>query len=488
MQFTNVIKKVVISLSFITFLFFMSCQKKETKPNIVYILADDLGYGDLSLNGQEHFSTPNIDQLAKNGVVFTNHYSGSPVCAPSRCALMTGMHTGHTQVRGNQEVEPEGQSPMQPGTITVPTLLRKVGYVSGMFGKWGLGYPGSSSDPTKFFDEFFGYNCQRYAHRYYPAYLWHNDKKVELEGNGWTDTKTFAPDVIHENALRFIENNNSRKTGKPFFLYYTTTIPHAELIAPTDEILQKFQGKFDERPYPGGNTKDLTRAPYGPNMDIPAYCPQKSPKAVFAALITRLDKQVGEIIEKLKELGIYDNTIVIFSSDNGAHGEGGIHPEDFDSNGKWRGMKRDLYEGGIHVPMIVSWPGKVKPGTTSDHISAFWDMLPTFCEIAKVDAPENIDGISMLPVLLGKDSEQKQHDYMYWELPEQGGRQAIRKGDWKAVKYNVKGNPDAEIELFNLRDDLSEKMNIASNHLEIVQEMKVLFKQARVESKAFPLF
>jgi arylsulfatase A-like enzyme len=318
--------------------------------------------------------------------------------------------------------------------------------------------------------------------------LWHNDKKVELEGNGWTDTKTFAPDVIHENALRFIEKNNSRETGKPFFLYYTTTIPHAELIAPTDEILQKFQGKFDERPYPGGNTKDLTRAPYGPNMDIPAYCPQKFPKAVFAALITRLDKQVGEIIKKLKELGIYDNTIVIFSSDNGAHGEGGIHPEDFDSNGKWRGMKRDLYEGGIHVPMIVSWPGKVKPGTTSDHISAFWDMLPTFCEIAKVDAPENIDGISMLPVLLGKDSEQKQHEYMYWELPEQGGRQAIRKGDWKAVKYNVKGNPDTEIELFNLRDDPSEKMNIASNHLEIVQEMEVLLKQARAESKAFPLF
>ena len=487
MEFTIVIKKVVTSLSFITFLFFMSCQKKETKPNIVYILADDLGYGDLSINGQKHFSTPNIDRLAKGGMTFTNHYSGSTVCAPSRCALLTGMHTGHAQIRGHIEIEPEGQAPMQPGTTTIPILLKKSGYVSGMFGKWGLGYPGSASDPMKFFDEFYGHNCQRYAHRYYPAYLWHNDKKVELDGNNWTDTKTFAPDLIHENALKFIENNNSKKTGKPFFLYYTTTIPHAELIAPTDEILQKFQGKFDERPYPGGNTKDLTRAPYGPNMDIPAYCPQKSPKAVFAALITRLDKQVGEIIEKLKELGIYDNTIVIFTSDNGPHAEGGIHPDDFDGNGKWRGMKRDLYEGGIHVPMIVSWPGKVKPGTTSDHISAFWDMLPTFCEIAKVDAPENIDGISMLPVLLGKDSEQKQHDYLYWEFSEVSS-QAIRKGDWKAIKNGVKGNPDAEIELYNLVEDPSEKMNVAPKHPEIVREMEVLFKQARVESKTFPLF
>jgi len=466
----------------------LNCQKTETKPNIIYILADDLGYGDLSSNGQKHFSTPNIDQLAAEGMTFTNHYSGSTVCAPSRCALMTGLHTGHSQIRGNEEVEPEGQAPMKPGTTTIPTLLKESGYVSGMFGKWGLGYPGSASDPMKFFDEFYGYNCQRYSHRYYPAYLWHNDKKVELDGNNWTDTKTFAPDLIHENALKYIEKNNSKKSGNPFFLYYSTTIPHAEYLVPQDEILQKFQGKFEEKPYPGGNTKDLTRAPYGSNMDIPGYSRQKYPKAVHAALITRSDKQVGEIVKKLKELEIDDNTIIIFTSDNGAHAEGGIHPEDFDSNGKWRGMKRDLYEGGIHVPMIVRWPGKVKPGTTSDHISAFWDILPTFCEIAKVASPNNIDGISMLPVLLGKDKKQKQHDYLYWEFSAEGGRQAIRKGDWKAVKYGVKGNPDAEIELYNLVEDPGEKMNVASMHPEIIREMKVLFKQARVESEAFPLF
>jgi arylsulfatase A-like enzyme len=468
--------------------FFINCQNTKKKPNIIYVLADDLGYGDLSLYGQDKFKTPNIDRLAIEGMNFTNHYSGSTVCAPSRCSLMTGLHTGHTQVRGNKEIEPEGQAPMESGTVTIPTLLKKGGYVSGMFGKWGLGYPGSASDPMIFFDGFYGYNCQRYAHRYYPAYLWHNDKKVELKGNHWINKNTFAPDIIHEKALEFIEKNNPKKTGKPFFLYYPSTIPHAELIAPEDEILQQFIGKFDERPFPGGNTQDVKSAAYGPNMSIPAYCPQENPKAVFAALITRLDRQVGEIIKKLQELGIDDNTIVIFTSDNGAHAEGGIHPDDFNSNGKWRGMKRDLYEGGIRVPMIVRWPGKVKAGTTSDHISAFWDILPTFCEIGGVAAPANIDGISMLPVLLGHDSEQKQHEYLYWEFPALGGRQAIRKGHWKGVRYNVKGNPEAEIELYNLDDDPSEKNNIASEFPEIIREMKGLFEKARAGSETFPLF
>lgn len=468
--------------------FILNCQNTKTKPNIIYVLADDLGYGDLSFLDQDAFMTPNIDRLAAEGMRFTDHYSGSTVCAPSRCSLMTGFHTGHTQVRGNKEIEPEGQAPMESGTVTIPTLLKKNGYVSGMFGKWGLGYPSSDSDPTIYFDEFYGYNCQRYAHRYYPAYLWHNDKQVELEGNHWINKNTFAPDIIHEKALAFIEKNNPKKTGKPFFLYYPSTIPHAELIAPQDDILKEFLGKFDENPYPGGNTDNLTRAPYGPNMDIPAYCPQEDPKAVFAALIIRLDRQVGEIIEKLQELGIDDNTIVIFTSDNGAHAEGGIHPDDFNSNGKWRGMKRDLYEGGIRVPLIVRWPGKVKAGTTSDHISAFWDILPTFCEIGGVAAPANIDGISMMPVLLGNDSEQKQHEYLYWEFPALGGRQAIRKGHWKGVRYNVKGNPEAEIELYNLDDDPSEKNNIASGFPEIIREFKGLFVKARVGSETFPLF
>ena len=482
MQLRNLIKILAILL-FSTFL--ISCQKTETKPNIVYILADDLGYGDLSLNGQENFSTPNIDKMATEGMVFTNHYSGSTVCAPSRFSLMTGLHTGHAEIRGNQEIQPEGQAPMDPTTMTIPVLLKKGGYVSGMFGKWGLGGPGSKSDPMVFFDEFYGYNCQRYAHRYYPAYLWHNDKKVELEGNNWTDTKTFAPDLIHENALKFIENNNPQKTGKPFFLYYSTPIPHAELITPQDEILQKFQGKFDEKPYPGGNTKDLSRAPYGPNMDIPAYCPQEEPKAHFAALITRLDKQVGEIIEKLKELGIDNNTIVIFTSDNGAHAEGGIHPDDFDSNGKWRGMKRDLYEGGIHVPMIVRWPGTVKAETTSDHISAFWDVLPTFCEMAQVAPPNNIDGISFLPELLGQT--QKQHDNLYWEFNVQGGKQAVRKGNWKMVSLNVLDPTKITYELYNLETDPSEENNIAADHLDIVAEMKKIMDEEHVHNEEFPL-
>ena len=462
--------------------------QKQKLPNIVYILADDLGYGDLSCNGQTHFQTPNIDRLADEGMTFTQHYAGNTVCAPSRCSLMTGLHTGHAQVRGNKEIQPEGQAPMESGTVTIPTLLNKSGYVSGMFGKWGLGYPGSASDPMVFFDEFFGYNCQRYAHRYYPAYLWHNDKTVQLDGNNWTNKNTFAPDIIQEKALEFIERHNSQKTGKPFFLYYPSTIPHAELIAPQDEILEGVLGKFDEKPYPGGNTDNLKRAPYGPNMDIPAYCSQEYPKAVFAALITRLDRQVGEIIEKLKALGIDDNTIVIFTSDNGAHAEGGIHPDDFNSNGQWRGMKRDLYEGGIRVPMIVRWPGKVKAGTTSDHISAFWDMLPTFCEIGGVAAPANIDGISMLPVLLGQNSEQKKHEYLYWEFPAQGGKQAIRKDNWKGVRVNVQDNPDVEIELYNLEDDPREENNVAVKYPDIVREMKGLFKRARNESETFPLF
>ncbi len=485
-------KTVFVSLSILisSSLFLSSCapEQSETfgdKPNIVYILADDLGYGDLSLNGQDEFSTPNIDKLAKEGMVFLNHYSGSTVCAPSRYSLMTGLHTGHAEIRGNQEIQPEGQAPMDPTTKTIPTLLKKAGYVSGMFGKWGLGGPGSASDPMVYFDEFYGYNCQRYAHRYYPAYLWHNDKKVELEGNDWTNTKTFAPDLIQENALAFIEKNNSKKTGKPFFLYYSTPIPHAELIVPQDEILQKFQGKFDEKPYPGGNTEDLSRASYGPNMDIPAYCPQEEPKAAFAAMVTILDNQVGEIIEKLKELGIDNNTIVIFTSDNGAHAEGGIVPEDFDSNGKWRGMKRDLYEGGIHVPMLVRWPGKVEPEVTSEHISAFWDILPTFCDMAQVEAPDNIDGISFLPELLGK--EQKKHDHLYWEFNVQGGKQAVRKGNWKAVRLEIFDPSKAKIELYDLEKDPGEKFDVSQENPDIIANMKAIMDKEHVHNPVFPL-
>lgn len=445
------------------------------KPNIIYILADDAGYGDIGIYGQHHFATPHIDRLAAEGIYFTQHYSGSTVCAPSRSSLMTGLHTGHTYIRGNKGVQPEGQEPLPDSIYTMAEMMQEAGYVTGAFGKWGLGYPGSEGDPrNQGFDRFFGYNCQGLAHNYYPEYLWDDSEKIMLPGNTGDGMGTYSQDVIHAEALRFIEENH----GRPFFLFLPYVLPHAELLVPEDSILEKFRGKFPEKPYEGVD--------YGePRFRTGGYGSQQIPHAAFAAMMTRLDLYVGQVIEKLDELGLSENTIVMFSSDNGPHLEGGADPRFFDSNGPLRGFKRDVYEGGIRVPFIVRWPGIVAPGQTSDHVSAFWDVMPTLAEIARISAPEGIDGISFLPTLLGQTGQQA-HDYLYWEFHEQKGKQAVRKGNWKAVRLNAATDPKAPIELYDLSTDIEERNDVAAEHPEVVREMGEIMRQSHVNSELFP--
>ncbi len=430
----------------------------DRPPNVIYILADDLGFGDLSCYGQQRFETPNIDALARNGMRFTQHYSGSTVCAPSRCCLMTGLHTGHAVVRGNAEVKPEGQEPMPADTFTVAHLMQKAGYRTGVFGKWGLGAPGSASEPLKMgFDRFYGYNCQRIAHCYYPAFLWSDGKRELIIENAAQKSKVYAPGLIQEQALEFIRDNKDR----PFFCYYAAVQPHADMVAPPG-FMDRHRGKFDpETPY----KEDYYRG-------------QDEPHAAFVAMVNVLDNYVGQISNELEELGIADNTIIIFTSDNGPHVEGGHDPEYFDSNGIMKGNKRDLYDGGMHVPMIASWPGKIAAGSESDHISAFWDFLPTMAELTKQDSPENIDGISMLPTLLGK-SDQVQHEYLYWEFPAKKGRIAIRKGQWKAVRYDASTDPHSPLELYDLSADPGETVNVAAKHPAIASELRILVENAR---------
>ncbi len=446
-----------------------------SKPNIVYILADDLGYGDLSCYGQTHFQTPNLDKMAAGGILFTQHYSGTTVCAPSRSSLMTGQHTGHTFIRGNKEWQPEGQYPLEAKAVTISEMLKQAGYVTGAFGKWGLGFVGTEGDPKRQgFDEFYGYNCQRLAHNYYPGHLWDNQEKVVLEGNSSDKFEVYAPELIHQRALQFIEKNKD----KPFFLFYPNVIPHAELLLP-EENLAEFRGRFlPEKKFKGAE-------PGSPGFREGPYGTQPESHAAFAAMVTLLDKQVGEVLAKLKELGLEKNTLVIFSSDNGPHQEGGADPDYFDSNGPLKGYKRDLYEGGIRVPMIAFWEGKIVAGTKTNHASAFWDVMPTVAELAGVPTPENIDGVSFLPTLLGKN-EQKQHGYLYWEFHEMGGRQAIRKGDWKLVQYDVFTPEKTTTELYNLATDICEEKNVAAENPELVKELLELMNSARTESAAFP--
>ncbi len=446
---------------------------KAAPPNIIYILADDLGWGDLSCLGQEHFETPNIDALKAKGMFFTDHYSGSTVCAPSRSALMTGQHTGHTFVRGNKEVMPEGQHPIPDEVVLLPEMLKEAGYVSGAFGKWGLGYPGSEGDPMKQgFDVFYGYNCQRLGHHYYPYHLWDNDKMVVLDGNAGTAKGQYGPALIHEKTLQFIEDH---KDG-PFFAYVASIIPHAELAAP-EAYMKKFSGKFKEpKPFQGLDE--------GPELRQGRYQSQAQPRAAFAAMITLLDDQVGEIVALTEKLGIADNTLIIFTSDNGAHQEGGADPQFFDSNGPYRGHKRDLFDGGVHVPMMAYWPGTVAAGSESDHLSAFWDMVPTFNELAGVPVPENTDGISMVSTLLGR-GEQPEHKYLYWEFHERGGRIAVRMGKWKGVRYDVLKDPNAPMKLFNLDVDPGEQTNVAAEHPEVVEQIMGFMKKARTDSEIF---
>jgi arylsulfatase A-like enzyme len=449
--------------------------KDKPLPNIVYILADDLGYGDLSCYGQQKFSTPNIDRLAQQGMLFRQHYTGCTVSAPSRSSLMTGLHTGHTPIRGNKGWLPEGQWPLSAKSITIAEMLKTKGYATGAFGKWGLGYIDTEGDPnSQGFDEFFGFNCQSLAHNYYPDHLWHNHEKILLSENEGNKTGAYAPDKIHQAALEFIEKNRN----KPFFLFYPTTIPHAELVA-KEKYMEMFRGKFDPE-------KSFKGVDDGPDFRLGPYGSQPETHAAFAAMVRELDDYVGGIIAKLSELGLEKNTIVIFASDNGPHMEGGADPDYFDSNGILKGYKRDMYEGGIRTPMLVKWPGKIKPGSTSDHISAFWDVMPTFAEITGAYVPQEIDGISFLPSLLIKTKKQKQHEYLYWEFHEQGGKIAVRMGNWKAVQRNVDKIPQGSVELYNLSDDIGETADVASSNPEIVSKMENIIKQAHKPSEVFP--
>ncbi|MFB6341005.1 arylsulfatase [Saccharicrinis sp. FJH62] len=454
-----------------------SCQPKEKKtaekPNIIYILADDLGYSDVSCYGQTHFQTPNIDRLAALGMKFTRHYAGSTVCAPSRSSLMTGMHTGHTPIRGNMGVEPEGQVPMDSAALTIAEVLKKNGYVTGAFGKWGLGYPGSEGDPNfQGFDEFFGYNSQTLAHNYYPYHLWHNQTKVMLEENQGHQNGVYAPNLIHKHALQFLENN--RDTS--FFLFYPTIMPHAELVAP-EEYMDQYRGKFlPEKTYKGVDD--------GPRYRLGPYGSQDECHAAFAAMIKLLDDQVGEIIDKVEELGLSKNTLIIFTSDNGPHKEGGGDPDYFNSNGPFNGYKRDLYEGGIREPMIAVWKDHINAGSETDHISAFWDVMPTVCDMIGAEAPMDIDGISFLPTMLGKP--QKEHDYLYWEFHEQGGKQAVLIDNWKGIKFGMQENPDTTLVLFDLTTDTGELHNVADQHPEMVEKMDLIMLEEHHKSDLFP--
>ena len=474
-----IIKKFLVLASLTIFISLenLYAQKAKTRrPNIVFILADDLGYGDVGFNGQKLIRTPNIDRLAAEGVKFPQFYAGTSVCAPSRSSLLSGKHTGHTYIRGNKGVDPEGQEPIADSVVTVAEVLKKAGYVTGAFGKWGLGPVGSYGDPNKQgFDQFYGYNCQSLAHRYYPDHLWDNQKKVVLEENqNLIYNKQYAPDLIQKQALDFVESRNAKE---PFFLFLPYILPHAELVVPEDSIFQYYKGKFDEEPYKG--------ADYGAGAKDGGYASQKYPHAAFAAMVSRLDLYVGQILDKLKEKGLDKNTLVIFTSDNGPHIEGGADPVFFHSSGSFKGVKRDLYEGGIREPFAARWPGVIKPGTTNNFVGAFWDILPTFAELAGARIPAHIDGISFVPSMTGTGI-QKKHDHLYWEFHEQGGRQAVRQGNWKAVKLKAAENPNAPVELYDLSKDSAERVNVATKFPDKAKELGRIMKQSHIPSPIFP--
>ncbi|MFC7523656.1 arylsulfatase [Parapedobacter sp. GCM10030251] len=467
-------KKFTLGLAMVLVVTWGIAQVKPSKPNIVFILADDLGYGDVGCYGQEKIETPHIDQLARQGMRFTQFYAGATVCAPSRSSLLTGQHTGHTFIRGNKEVQPEGQYPLADSVQTFAQLLQQSGYRTGAFGKWGLGMVGTSGAPDKKgFDRFFGYNCQRQSHRYYPTHLWDNDRKVELEGNDLAQKATYAPQVIQQKALEFIEQNKDR----PFFAFIPVVLPHAELQGPDDAHYRRYKGQFEEHPHKGQD--------YGPDATVGGYASIADPRATFAGMVSRLDGYVGEVLAKLDELGLSENTLVIFSSDNGPHKEGGADPDFFNSGGGLRGYKRDLYEGGIRVPFIVRWPGQVTPNSQSDFNGAFWDIMPTLVAVAGLERPRYTDGISFLPTLIGKADQQEQHPYLYWEFHELGGRQAIRSGKWKAIRLNAR-TAHPVTELYDLESDTGETTDLAADHPDVVTQLEAYMSRAHRESEVFP--
>ncbi|XOV94796.1 MAG: arylsulfatase [Bacteroidota bacterium] len=476
----------------------VGCQnKKEVKPNIVLIFADDLGYGELGCYGQKLIETPNLDSLARKGMRFTQFYTGSPVCAPSRCVLLTGLHTGHAFVRGNDEMaekgdvwdyakavnDPnlEGQRPLPDSVFTMGDLLQNAGYKTAIVGKWGLGGPTSESIPnTQGFDFFYGYNCQRQAHNLYPMHLWKNKEKDLLDNElvrpgtmldsaaDPYDLKSYskyiqhdyAPERMQDETLQFIERNKEN----PFFLYYATPLTHVPLQVP-QEYIDYYVKKFgDEQPYTGGN----------------GYFPNRYPHAAYAAMVSYLDSQVGEIVQKLKNLGIYENTLIMFTSDNGPTFNGGTDSPFFESGGPFRSErgwgKAFVHEGGIRAPFIAAWDGKIKPGTTSDLISATWDLMPTFAELSGGTIEGKTDGISLVPELLG-EGDQPRHEFLYWEFPSYGGQQAVRMGNWKGIRKNLILLNDKDVKLFNLENDPAESTDVAGQNQEIVNQISRIMEE-----------
>jgi arylsulfatase len=461
------------------------------KPNIIYILADDLGYGDLSCYGQQIIETPNIDQMASEGMRFTQHYSGAPVCAPARCMLLTGKHSGHAFVRGNDEwrdrgdvwnfeamfKDPklEGQRPLPSEEVTIAELLKEGGYTTGCVGKWGLGAPETEGLPNRQgFDFFYGYNCQRQAHTFYPLHLWKNEERVLLNNKmvapntglaegadpndpvSYTDFRLndYSAELMHKEALDFIKVNKDHS----FFLYYASPIPHVPLQAP-----QKWVDYYREK-----------IGPEDPYVGDKGYFPCQYPRATYAAMISYLDEQVGDIIKQLKAMDLDENTLIVFSSDNGPTYTGGADTEFFNSARPFKTTygwgKGFVNEGGIRVPMIAKWPGHIQANSASDLISCFIDILPTFCDVAGIETPGNIDGLTFLPTLLGQNT-QVAHEYLYWEFPEYDGQQAVRIDNYKAIRKDIqKGNLD--VELYDLSKDIQEQHNIASEHPEIMEKIK----------------
>ncbi|RMH04056.1 MAG: N-acetylgalactosamine-6-sulfatase [Planctomycetota bacterium] len=460
-------------------------------PNLVLILADDLGYGELGCYGQEKIRTPRIDALAAEGMRFTNHYSGSPVCAPSRCVLLTGLHTGHAFIRDNDEMpergdvwhdpELEGQRPIPDETVTLAELLRARGYATAAIGKWGLGWVGSSGDPNaQGFDFFLGHVCQRVAHNHYPTHLWRNGEKLPLHNPPFSAHQKlpadadpndptsyvayrgcdYAPDLMIEAALRFVRDHADR----PFFLYYPTPVPHVALQVPADSLAE-YEGAFPETPYRGDR----------------GYLPHRTPRAAYAAMITRLDRDVGRLLDLLDELGLRDDTLVVFTSDNGPTWVGGVDKDFFASQGGLRGRKAQLYEGGIRVPAIVRWPGRVPAGTTSALLSGFQDWLPTFCAAAGAPIPPGLDGVSLLPELTGRPEEQERHEYLYWEYAKR--MQAARFGRYKAFRPK----PSAPIQIYDLAEDPAESRDLAGERPELVERAAAIFAEAHTDSEFFRL-
>ena len=463
----------------------------ERQPNVVFILADDLGYRELGSYGQQLIHTPHLDQLARQGVRLTQHYSGNAVCAPSRCVLMTGKHPGHAYIRSNKGTPPEGQEPILASEITLAELMQEQGYVTGAFGKWGLGGPGSTGEPLRQgIGRFFGYNCQSHAHSYYPSYLWSDEKRILLDNNpavpghaglaqgadpadprNYDQFKgqDYAPDRINEQALAFIRANKDR----PFFLYYPTIIPHVALHVPDEELQPYLKLGWTDPPF-------VRAKGYG-------YTPHFTPRAAYAAMITRMDRYIGNVLRLIDELKLAEDTIVVFTSDNGTtHLKQEVDYDFFHSVGELRGLKGSLYEGGVRVPAIVRWPGHVAAGSTNDRISGFEDWLPTILELTSSSqvTPQDIDGLSLAPTLLGK--RQDPRPLLYREFPSYGGQQSIRVGDWKAIRQNmIRGN--LAIELYNLSQDIGEQQNIAEQHPDVVAKLAKLMEQEHTPSELFPL-